>query len=316
RHARGEEFQLDPISKEVFAIGFVMGAGMGLGGDVISGIVNTSKDGMSAQQRREFDESIARFKEEGINQSESELRALDEFMQTSEGEKIVNEAIEENRPEEIPTIEPEVAPTPITEPVVAGEVTQLGRISPDTFKGRNIFEMTPEELDVAAKQALKEEKDVDTEVLGEELGARYDKLLKTADSSNIDRADVAQAEIDKIEATLTNEQLDRLSGIGEAGASAEELADLRNQLNDIDIESEQEMGESLKFIMTKLPSHTDFSKMTNVEKTSVAVLRNANNLAKELGFDTARVTNIAIKASARRFSPSDAEFMLRNIKQL
>ncbi|KKK93696.1 hypothetical protein LCGC14_2690300, partial [marine sediment metagenome] len=38
RHARGEEFQLDPISKEVFAIGFVMGAGMGLGGDVISGI--------------------------------------------------------------------------------------------------------------------------------------------------------------------------------------------------------------------------------------------------------------------------------------
>ncbi len=131
RHARGEEFQLDPISKEVFAIGFVMGAGMGLGGDVISGIVNTSKDGMSAQQRREFDETINRFGEEGINQSESELRALDGFMKTPEGEKIVNEAIEENRPEEIPTIEPTAAPTPITEPVVAGEVKPQGIVLPE-----------------------------------------------------------------------------------------------------------------------------------------------------------------------------------------
>ncbi len=127
RHARGEEFQLDPISKEVFAIGFVMGAGMGLGGDVISGIVNTSKDGMSAQQRREFDETINRFKEEGINQSESELRALDEFMKTPEGDKIVNEAIDENKPElvepeEIPTIEPTEGVTPVTEPVVTPEV--------------------------------------------------------------------------------------------------------------------------------------------------------------------------------------------------
>ncbi len=99
RRARGEEFQFDPISKEVFAIGFVMGAGMGLGGDVISGIVNSSRAEMSSDMRKQLDESIARFKQEGLNQSESELRALDEIMQTPEGEALVNQAIEEAKTE-------------------------------------------------------------------------------------------------------------------------------------------------------------------------------------------------------------------------
>ncbi|KKL10308.1 hypothetical protein LCGC14_2557140, partial [marine sediment metagenome] len=97
------------------------GAGMGLGGDVISGIVNTSQDGMTRAQRREFDESITRFKAEGFNQTESELHALDDFIQTPEGEKIVNESIEENKPGQIPTIEPIEGVTPTTE-AVAPEV--------------------------------------------------------------------------------------------------------------------------------------------------------------------------------------------------
>ena len=36
RHARGEEWEWDAISKEVFAIGFVMGAGMGLAGTILA----------------------------------------------------------------------------------------------------------------------------------------------------------------------------------------------------------------------------------------------------------------------------------------
>ncbi|KKL78638.1 hypothetical protein LCGC14_2022840, partial [marine sediment metagenome] len=99
RRARGEEFKLDPVSKEVFAIGFVMGAGMGLGGDVISGIVNRSRTEMSTEMRKQFDDNITRFKAEGINQSESELRALDEIAQTPEGERIVQEAVDEAKAE-------------------------------------------------------------------------------------------------------------------------------------------------------------------------------------------------------------------------
>ncbi len=108
RHARGEEFQFDPISKEVFAIGFVMGAGMGLGGDVISGVVNRSKEKMSASMRKEFDNLVNGFKDNGFNQQESELRALEETVQTLEGQKIVSDSIEEAK--EVEEVIPEVAP--------------------------------------------------------------------------------------------------------------------------------------------------------------------------------------------------------------
>ncbi|KKK56346.1 hypothetical protein LCGC14_3065450, partial [marine sediment metagenome] len=121
RRARGEEFQFDPVSKEVFALGFIMGGGMGLGGDIVSSIVTRSRDKMSSEFKRQFDADVARFKEEGFNQSESELRALDEIAQTSEGAEIVKEAVEETKAEVTPLAEEVPAEEVI--PVPAEEVT-------------------------------------------------------------------------------------------------------------------------------------------------------------------------------------------------
>ena len=115
RRARGEEFQLDPVAKEVFAIGFVMGAGMGLGGDVISGVVNNSRTNMPDTMEKQFNEDIESFKEEGFNQTESELKALEAVAKTPEGEKIVRDAVEEVKVEEV------------VEPVVGAEE---GRVVP------------------------------------------------------------------------------------------------------------------------------------------------------------------------------------------
>ncbi len=110
RRARGEEWQWDPISKEVFAIGAVMGAGMGLGGDVVQSVVNRSKDTMTPDMRKNFNNLVDSFKAEGFTTQQSELRALDEAAQTPEGQARVAEAIEEIK-KEIPE-KPPVAEVP------------------------------------------------------------------------------------------------------------------------------------------------------------------------------------------------------------
>ena len=110
RRARGEEWQWDPISKEVFAIGMVMGAGMGLGGDVVQSIVNRSKDAMPPTLKEDFNNLVDDFQGEGFTTEQSELRALDQVAQTPEGQKIVTDAIEEVKKPEVPEIVPEVVP--------------------------------------------------------------------------------------------------------------------------------------------------------------------------------------------------------------
>ncbi len=109
RHARGEEWKLDPISKEVFAIGAIMGMGMGFGGDIISGTVNRAKENLSADLKIRFDEKATEFKQEGFREDQAEFRALDDVASTPEGEKAVTEAVGE--------VKAEVAP-PLTEALI------------------------------------------------------------------------------------------------------------------------------------------------------------------------------------------------------
>ncbi len=197
-----------------------------------------------------------------------------------------------------------------------GGVPPIGRPSPDTFEGRPIFDMSIEELQAAAESEAIREANVDVEILGEEGAARFDRLQRQLNSSNVERSNAAQVEIDKIEASLAPGQFDRLFGIGEEGASAEDIRGLITALSAVEFESEQAMGQSLRNVITQLPGTTDVSQMTRNQREAVAVLRHAGVLAKEQGFDTARVTDIAIKAAATQFEPADAEFMLQNITDI
>ena len=97
RHARGEEWQLDAVSKEVFAIGMVMGLGMGLGGDVLTGFVGRAKGGMTPSVKKDFDDALSGFEEQGIPTDQAELMALDVVAQTPEGQQVIKDAIEETR---------------------------------------------------------------------------------------------------------------------------------------------------------------------------------------------------------------------------
>ncbi len=126
RHARGEEWQLDPIAKEVFAIGFTMGAGMGLGGDVISSIVNKSKGNMTTEQRRLFNDMVNTFREEGFTEEQAELRSLNQILEEQPTmETIVNDAIDEYRAEQAVKPVEEAVPPTVIEPAVAEEIKAL-----------------------------------------------------------------------------------------------------------------------------------------------------------------------------------------------
>ena len=127
RRARGEDWQLDPIAKEVFAIGMVMGMGMGLGGDVISSIVNRSKDKMTPEIKQDFDTAVTDFKARGFTDEQAELRALDTIAEIPEGEQIIQESIKEAKVEE-------EAAEPITEPTEPG-VTPVEPVTPEVKVG-------------------------------------------------------------------------------------------------------------------------------------------------------------------------------------
>ena len=174
RRARGEEFKLDAVSKEVFIIGFVMGGGMALGGDVVSGIVDSSKTKMPTSMRKEFDNLTKGFKDDGFNQSESELKALDIIAQTLEGQRIVQEAVDEAKvevPEAVVT--PEVPIVEEVKPIGVEQVSTIDEggvapsedivvikeggvpIDPDEQISTAIVENTPFVRDIGAKERVR-----------------------------------------------------------------------------------------------------------------------------------------------------------------
>ncbi|KKL87308.1 hypothetical protein LCGC14_1936000, partial [marine sediment metagenome] len=144
RRARGEDWKLDPVSKEVFALGMIMGMGMGLGGSVITNIVNTSKENMTPEQLSEFGKSVSGFQEEGLTTEQAELKALDVVAQTPEGAQVVGEAVEtvKQEPKEVtpaevtPTEEVKPIPPPPTkeafEAILQAELIKEGFIAPPT----------------------------------------------------------------------------------------------------------------------------------------------------------------------------------------
>ncbi|KKN05973.1 hypothetical protein LCGC14_1081970 [marine sediment metagenome] len=130
RHARGEEWKLDPVTKEVFAIGMAMGMGMGLGGDVITGIVDKSKAKMPPDMKKDFNISVAELIGEGFTPEQAELKALEQITAVPEGEALVQEALREQKAEteavtpEIAPVTPEVVPIP-SEPAVTAAIDAL-----------------------------------------------------------------------------------------------------------------------------------------------------------------------------------------------
>lgn len=189
------------------------------------------------------------------------------------------------------------------------EPAQLARIE----QTKPVYDMTVDDLDAAIRHKEAEGKSVDEQVLGVEGAKRYNLLYKKSQSSNDAVASKAQAELDTIEASLSKADLDRLHGIGDSSPQVETMKEFRKAISDLDLDSPEALGRSLRFAITKLPKEgNDPSKMTHSEQVAFAQLRAAMEHAQRMGWDTQKISDAAVKEAGARFSdPEDAAFVLR-----
>ncbi len=178
------------------------------------------------------------------------------------------------------------------------------------------WEMNLDELTAAEDDAKLTDKQLLTKLFGEEGAKKYNRLQRTANSTSIshERSSAAYDEVEAMEATLSEVQRRKLFGIGESGATPEELTDYRKALQNVDQESPQAMGESLQWAISELggAKSTDPAQMTPKERVRYAQVRHALEIAKENGWDPQEVIKSGIKHAASRFSdPQDALFTLR-----
>ncbi|HET6454253.1 MAG TPA: hypothetical protein VFI02_07605, partial [Armatimonadota bacterium] len=179
---------------------------------------------------------------------------------------------------------------------------------------RQLWEMSRNELEALQKSEKSTEKNSAVEVFGEEGAKKYEAAYRKAnDAFDREGARRAQKTVDEMEAGLTEAQSNRLFGIGEEGASTEEIKAYIDGLRYLDASSEQALGESIKKAITDINGKTNPEEMSLKERVAYARLRQAFEIAQRKGWDTAKISEAAIRAAASRFSdPADAAFMLQD----
>lgn len=177
-----------------------------------------------------------------------------------------------------------------------------------------LWEMSPEELDQAKQSASKSDREELVEAFGEEGAKRYQRLERTANSTTKpeDITSKAYDELTAMEEKLTEEQRNKLYGIGgEDRSSAESIQEYRRALGSLDWSSPEDLGNSLKWAVTKVGEKENPAEMTPSEQVAYSTLRHAMQESGKIGWDPLVVSQSALKAASKRFSPEDAAFMLR-----
>lgn len=194
------------------------------------------------------------------------------------------------------------APTPAPEPV-------------KTPSAKPIYEMSPEELDAAATAAKLREDALVTSAFGTDAPLVQRALRTLETSSNDARLKAAEDQLEVLTAKhgVTREDAERIFyGIGETELSAEQYRHFSREVNQLDIESPQALGASLRTAITDVGEQSDPARMSPSEQVAYAKIRTAFAYAKEQGWDLQAVSKAAIEGAASRFSdPADALFMLQ-----
>lgn len=174
------------------------------------------------------------------------------------------------------------------------------------------WEMTREQIEVEFQRKKAEDDDIEVTVLGPELAQRYKRLQRTANSAyDTEKADRASDEIERIEASLSERDRNRLYGIGEEGPQVEDLRNYRQSLGNLDDSDPQSLAESMRWAISRVGNESDPLKMTHEQQVAYGTLREAARIAYERGWDTQAISREAVKSAAGRFGdPEDAKFVL------
>jgi hypothetical protein len=174
------------------------------------------------------------------------------------------------------------------------------------------WEMTREQVEQEFQRKKAEDDNLEASILGPELAKKYARLQRSANSSyDTEKANRASDEIEKIEASLSERDRNRLYGIGETGLQVDEWRDYQRSLSNLDDSDPQSLAESMRWAVSRVGNETDPLKMSHEQQVAYGTLREAARIAHENGWDTQAISREAVKAAAGRYSdPEDAKFML------
>lgn len=164
---------------------------------------------------------------------------------------------------------------------------------------KRIWEMSYEELEAAEQADKAKDQQMLEEFFGKEGARRYTQAQRRG-------ADLA----DEMESQLTEEQRNRLFGIGETGPTWEDYREFRQSLGAIEGETPEELGSSMRWAITGMGDIRDPALMTREQQMRYAQLRHGFETAERMGWDKNAVLESALRGATERFGP-DAEFMLR-----
>lgn len=173
------------------------------------------------------------------------------------------------------------------------------------------WEMSKEQIEQEFQRKKAEDDNLEAAVLGPELAKRYARLQRTANSMNAEKADAASVEIERIEASLSERNRNRLYGIGERGPQLDDLRNYRQSLGNLDDSSPEALGQSMRWAISRVGKETDPTKMTHEQQVAFGTLREAARIAHERDWNTQAISREAVRAAGARFSdPEDAQMML------
>jgi hypothetical protein len=181
-----------------------------------------------------------------------------------------------------------------------------------------LWEMSPDELDTAAADAKGRDQADLQDLFGPDGAKQYTRLERAANSTMKSQQETAAAsdQLEQMEAGLTQEQRNRLYGVGDDRPQLDDIRSYQQALGRVDTSSPEALGESLKWAVTGVGDKDNPAEMTPDEQLRYAQLRHGMSEASAQGWDPVEVSQAAFRGAAGRFqSPEDAAFMLRRFAQ-
>jgi hypothetical protein len=192
---------------------------------------------------------------------------------------------------------------------------QLGRTS---ASAKPLWEMSPNELDAAAAEAKGRDQADLQDLFGPDGAKQYTRLERAANSTTKSQQETAAAsdQLEQMEAGLSQEQRNRLYGIGDDRPQLDDIRGYQQALGRVDTSSPAALGDSLKWAVTGIGDKDNPAEMTPDEQLRYAQLRHGMTAASAQGWDPVEVSQAAFRGAAGRVqSPEDAAFMLRRFAQ-
>lgn len=180
-----------------------------------------------------------------------------------------------------------------------------------------LWEMTSNQLDDLLESTRAADSKVEVSLFGEEGAKRYARLQRRANSSmaSIDDSNNAYRQVTEMEDALTESQRNRLFGVADdTYVGPDEIRAFRRGLDDLDDSSPSALGSSLRWAVTKI-ENVPIEQMPLDGQVAAAQMRRAYELSIQHGWNPNDVLNQALREGAKRFDPSDVEFMLQRFKR-